>query len=173
MFAAHRRFDLSSGEAWTSFIEWSGFRHISEVVSTDEMLCPNLIDQLIDADWDHNFHEEHKILLFRDLGYLKRRVNFDPTRHNLLKLVERPSEPAITEQGFEFCGYDIMDSFDSVSVLTNCGGFPDIFSVTEVNRFALLDDFERAWQITNAIRAAEPEDPHCSDCRVWAFFRVD
>jgi hypothetical protein len=173
VYAAHRRFDPSAGERWRSFVQWSGFHNIDEVVSTDQMLCPNLVEELIDADWEHNLHKDSKLHLFRDLEYLKRRVNYDARVHNLLCLVERPKAPVFPEAGFELCGYDILDSFDSVSVLTNCGPFPHIFLPSELNRCALLDDLERAWQIAAAIRGSEPEDPHCSDCRVWAICRLN
>jgi hypothetical protein len=81
MFAAHNRFDSSCGESWTRYIEWSGFRHISELVSTDTMLCPSVIDELIEADWAYNIHADFKTYMFHDFTYLKRRIQYDPKRH--------------------------------------------------------------------------------------------
>jgi hypothetical protein len=171
MFAAHMRFGPSCGEPWTSYIEWSGFHHISELVSTDEMLCPSVLAELIDEDWKHNVHADYKIYFFREFEYLKRRIALDPTRHNLLSIIERPDSPTRADVGFEFCGYDILDSYDSVSVLTNCGGFPDIFKASEVNQYGLLDDHSRAVDVAAQLREAEPDDPHCGDCRVWSLCR--
>ena len=172
MFAAHYRFEPSCGESWSDYIKWSGFHHISELVSTDEMLCPSVLKELIDEDWQYNIHADGKTYCFRDCEYLKHRIEFDPSRHNLLSLIERPDSPTVAPIGFEFCGYDILDSYDSVSVLTNCGGFPSIFQVSEVNRYGLLDDLLRALEIAEKVRHAEPEDPHCGDCRVWSVCRV-
>ena len=171
MFAAHERFGPSCGESWISYIQWSGFHHISELVSTDEMLCPSVLGELIDEDWHHNIHADFKTYFFRDFEYLKRRIDFDPARHNLLSIIERPDSSTRADGGFEFCGYDILDSYDSVSVLTNCGGFPEIFEASEVNRYGLLDDFSRALDIAAKLREAEAEDPHCADCRVWSLRR--
>jgi hypothetical protein len=171
MFAAHFKFGPASGDSWTSYIEWSGLTHISEIVSTGEILCPTVIEQLIDEDWKHNIHEDYKVFFFRDFEYLKSRVGYDPTRHNLLAITERPTSDPCRLDGFEFCGYDILDSYDSVSVLTDCGGFPEIFNATEVNRFGLLGDLSRANEIAADIRAANPDDAHCFDCRVWSLSR--
>jgi hypothetical protein len=171
MFGAHKRFDPSCGESWTSYIEWSGFQHINELVSTDEILCPSVLDELIDEDWHHNIHADFKIFFFRDFEYLKRRIDFDPARHNILSIIERPDSAIKADAGFEYCGYDILDSYDSVSVLTNCGGFPGIFKASDVNQYGLLDDLSRALVIAAQLREAEPDDPHCGDCRVWSLCR--
>jgi hypothetical protein len=171
MLAAHQRFGPWCGERWADYIQWSGFQHIRELVSTDHMLCPAVLDELIDADWDYNIHADFKTYFFHDVEYLKRRITFDPARHNILSLIERPSSPTVADHNFEFCGYDILDSFDSVSVLTNCGAFPDVFDASEVNQYGLLDDFSRSLEIAAQLRKAEPDDPHCGNCRVWSLCR--
>jgi hypothetical protein len=171
MFAAHKRFGPACGHSWTNYIQWSGLRHLSELISTDEMLCPSIVEELTDEDWRHNIHADFKTYFFHDFEYLKRRIGYDPSKHNLLSLIERPNCSTIAESSFEFCGYDILDSYDSVSVLTNCGGFPSIFRASEVNRYGLLDDLSRALGIAAQLRAAEAEDPHCGDCRVWSLCR--
>jgi hypothetical protein len=171
MLAAHQRFGPWCGERWADYIQWSGFQHLRELVSTDHMLCPAVLDELIDADWDYNIHADFKTYFFHDVEYLKRRITFDPARHNILSLIERPSSPTVADHNFEFCGYDILDSFDSVSVLTNCGAFPDVFDASEVNQYGLLDDFSRSLEIAAQLRKAEPDDPHCGNCRVWSLCR--
>lgn len=171
MFVAHQRFGPWNGESWTSYIQWSGFHHIRELISTDEMLCAAVLKELLDTDWQYNIHADCQTYFFNNLDYLKRRINFDPARHNILSLIDRPISPTIADLHFEFCGYDILDSFDSVSVLTNCGAFPGIFKALEVNQYGLLDDLSRSLEIAAQLRKAEPDDPHCGDCRVWSLCR--
>jgi hypothetical protein len=171
IFSAHQRFDPSCGDSWTDFIQYSGFNHILEVVSTDEMLCPSVLNELSDEDWQYNIHADYKVFYFHDLDYLKRRIEYDANRHNVLSLIERPDSPTVAQVGFEFCGYDVLDEWNSVSVLTNCGGFPDIFSSSEINPRGLLDELSRALEIAEKLRAAEPDDEHCRDCRVWSLCR--
>jgi hypothetical protein len=74
MFAAHNRFDSACGKSWTDYIQWSGLRRIAELVSTDEMLCPSSIDELVDADWEYNIHADCRTYMFRDVEYLNRRI---------------------------------------------------------------------------------------------------
>ncbi len=135
------------------------------------MLCPSAIGDLIDADWEHNVHEDYMTYLFRDFEYLKNRIDYDAETQNLLAITIRPDSPPEQVSDFEFCGYDILDSYDSVSVLTNCGGFPEIFTAADINRLGLLDDLARANEIAERLRNSEPDDDHCVDCRVWSLSR--
>jgi hypothetical protein len=171
VFVACQKFNLSCGDSWSSYIEWSGFGHIQEIVSTDIMLCPSLIDTLIDEDWNFNIHADNRLHFFHDYEYLKRRIGYDSSRHNILALTERPTHVSAPIDGFEFCGYDILDSGDSYSVLVNCGAFPSICTVDELNQVGLIDDLERVTTIAEIIRDAHPDDHHCGDCRVLGIAR--
>lgn len=168
MFTACQKFDSQCGDSWSGYLEWSGFYHLDELVSTD---CPSLIENLVDEDWNFNIHEDDLLYFFRDYEYLKQRVRYDPARHNILAVTVRPTQTPDAIDGFEFCGYDIMDSDDSISVLTNCGKFPSIYSADDLNRFGLVTDLDRVTKIAEAIRAANADDPHCRDCRVWGIAR--
>lgn len=170
IFTACQRFSPQSGDAWSSYIEWSGLRHIEELVSMDSILCPSLIDQPDGADWDFNIHADYRCHWFHDYKYLKLRVNYDPSRHNLLAISECPTEAPEPIDQFTFCGYDVLDGDNSVSVLTNCGGFPEIFSANDLNQFGLITDLGRVTEIAETIRLKEL-DYHCCDCRVWGIAR--
>ena len=171
MFTACQKFDSQFGDSWSRYIEWSGFHHIDELVSTDSILCPSLIDNLVDVDWKFNIPADNLVYFFRDYEYLKQRVSYDPARHNLLAVTVRPAQTPGVIDGFEFCGYDILDSHDSISVLTNCGAFPSIYTAGDLNRFGLVTDLGRVTQIAEKIREANPDDHHCCDCRVWGIAR--
>lgn len=171
-YTAHRRLTPASGEDFTGFVKWSGFDQIDEFVSSDSVICPNLVTELTREDWDYNVSEDNRVFWFRDHVYLRKRIDYNPTLHNILSLVKTPSEPITVEPGFEFCGYDILDSYDSISVLTDCGGFPDVFEPSIVNRYALLDSRLTADQIASTLRSTHPDCDHCRNCAVWSVARL-
>ncbi|MEA5511828.1 hypothetical protein VB715_18815 [Crocosphaera sp. UHCC 0190] len=170
-YTARKKFAPSTTSDWQSYLNFSGFHHISELVSADSILCPNLVTEIIDSDWNHNVHEDLYIDCFLDFDYLKKRINFDPIWHNLLAIWERPTSIEIPLVGFEQCGFDLLDSYNSISVLTNCGQFPQLFKPDSVNRYGLFDDLSLACQSAEQLRNTYPEDPHCQDCRVWQITR--
>ena len=51
-----------------------GIQHLLEMVSTDEMLCPRVLDELNHDDWTYNIHADYKTYFFSDFEYLKRRI---------------------------------------------------------------------------------------------------
>ncbi len=169
-YIACKRFSLHI-ESWENYIQFSGFRHIKELVTADQILCPNLVEEITREDWNHNVQADNRINWFSDYLYLKNRVNFDHTKHNILAIREHPTVYADPPPYFENCGFDILDSFDSISVLTNCGQFPDIFNPDEVNDYGLIDDLARAIDIADSLRRIHFDDPHCKDCKVWQIAR--
>ncbi|MBT9313232.1 PDDEXK family nuclease [Leptothoe kymatousa] len=171
MYSAHHRFTAANGEAWQAYIQWSGRTQAREIITVDGLLCAPVIDALTTADWDHNIHADNRVYFFTDYAYLRDRIQFDPAKHNILELTQEPEQHVSPTQQFDFCGYDIVDADNSISVLLNCGSFPDIFAPTETNQFGLLDTLDRAQAIAAQIRRANPGEPHCQNCRVWGISR--
>jgi hypothetical protein len=172
-YSINKRFGSFCGDSWQTYVAWRGISQVQETVTTDLMLCSSVLADLIDLDWTYNIHENYRTHLFHDADYLSQRVNFDPAIHNLLAIAPNPSSATQIPDHFVFCGYDILDSQDSISVLLNCGSFPSIFTDSELNPFGLLSDRDRVYEIANAIQIAYPEEAHCCDCRVWLISRSD
>ncbi|TKD48058.1 MAG: hypothetical protein E5W98_03195 [Mesorhizobium sp.] len=72
--------------------------------------------------------------------------------------------------GFTFLGYDLLDQDVSISALTNCGGFPDVFANTELSDVGLIPDFDRAVEIRDHLRGMHPSEYH-ANCDLWAISR--
>ena len=171
IFTARQRFTPSQTQKWHSYIQFSGFTHVAEMVTLDSILCPDLIDALTDEDWSHNVQADYRITWFTNLDYLRQRIRWQTGQHQILAILEQPTHIYEIPPAFEFCGFDILDDHDGNSVLTNCGQFPGIFTPLDVNPFGLLLDLDQANTIAAQIRANFPDEPHCHDCRVWQIAR--
>ena len=169
-YSAQERF-TAANPGWQKYIDWSGRNSAVEIITFDGMLCSPLIDELTDEDWQHNIRADNMAYFFSEYVYLLTRISFDPAKHNILELTQRPDCNVVPTDSFQFCGYDIMDSDDSISVLLNCGEFPNIFSPADTNSFGLLDKLDDANRIADNIRTANPDEHHCRDCRVWGIAR--
>ena len=89
VFAARRRFGPHHGARWREWVAWSGLTGVRELVSLDTILCPELPEELVTEDWEHNVHADYQIRQFRSLPYLARRVTETPDVH-LLALLQNP-----------------------------------------------------------------------------------
>ncbi len=170
VFTARQRFTQSQC-GWHSYLKFSGFTHITEVVTLDSSLCPDLIAQPITADWSHNLQADGRITWFSNLAYLRQRITWHTGQTQILAILEQPTHIHPLPPAFKFCGFDILDDHDGNSVLTNCGPFPGIFSPSDVNTWGLLSDLDQANTIAAKIRTHFPDEPHCHNCRVWQIAR--
>jgi len=109
---------------------------------------------------------------FTDLDFLKNQVatleNF-----NLLCVFRNPTchfEKSPTD-AFDFVGYDLVEAQTGISALTNCGGFPEAFSNSELSPRGLLEDFGRALEVKDRLSSRYPDDPH-ANCDLWAIYRA-
>ncbi len=171
LYTLRERLTSINKECFDGYRAFSGFAHISELVTLDLIMCPEVIGNLRANDWQHNVHENFLTPFFRDADYLLARQPLDPANHQLIAALKCPVASDDLPDGFARCGYDIMDSSVGNSTLTNCGPIPKAFSPSEVNNFGLIDDRERAFAIRDAMRTLLPEDPHLGACEVWLLAR--
>ena len=172
VFVAKRRFAPSAGERWARYIAWSGLSQLRELVSLDEILCPTVPETLTSADWSYNVHADYQTFYFSSLQYLLARVTGEADL-NILAILQNPSFADLSGvlPGFSFAGFDLLDICGDVSALTNCGGFPQVFSNTELSELGLLQDLERAYEVQRALRVVYPDEAH-AQCHVWAIWRL-
>jgi len=167
-YVAQRPFGPERKEEWQKYVAWSGLHHLSRVVSMDGILCPRVIDKIIDEDWKHIFNESWMTEYFHDLDYLLQRVSKLPP-YEIIGFVKEPDSPfphGFTDPRFEFAGYDLVDWGCNISALVNCGGFPESFANSELNQFGLLPNYQRAKEVQEALLKNNPNEEHAK-CTIW------
>lgn len=172
-YTAVERFGPSCGERWRSYVEWSGLTHLREVASIDSMLCPSIVGELTDEDWEHNVHEHFLTSLFLDLDYLLAKAAGDD-RAEVLSLVRDPTEAEVDsfdDTRFEFLRFDLVETPMGISALVNCGGFDRSFSPADLSACGLIADLARARAVQRSLLEEYPDEPH-ADCELWAIWRM-
>lgn len=167
IFTARERFTPDDSDVWTKYLTWIGFTAATEIVTLDYSLCTELIDAPTDPDWAHNVQRDYRTTWFYNLAYLRRRCNWRVGRDQIIAMIDSPETECPPPHGFTSCGFDILDGYDSISVLTNCGPFPGIVDPNTVNSYGLLPGLRVAESVADKLRTEFPEDPHCCDCGVW------
>ncbi|HET7624254.1 MAG TPA: hypothetical protein VFM25_03240 [Verrucomicrobiae bacterium] len=174
LFIATERFDPSDGETWKKYFDWAKIPALKEVVSLDACLCKHLINEFLDEDWKHNVHDNFRSDYFKDLDYLRQRVQ-NQKRKNLLGVYRNPDKciPVTpSNRNFDSIGYDLIEEETQISALTNCGGFPAAFSNEELNSCGLISEFQRASEVRHLLVEKYPEEAH-THCEMYAIWRLD
>jgi hypothetical protein len=169
-YIATKRFGPWDGETWRAYTEWAGLGGLRELVSLDAILCPTVLPDIGPDYWPHIVNEDYMLAFFTDLAFLAAQIAAIPDR-NLLCVFRNPPRHPTAPAPFDFVGYDVVDIHGDVSALTNCGGFPDVFSNDELLPVGLLPTRERAFEVQARLKERHPDHGH-TDCHVWAVFRA-
>jgi hypothetical protein len=171
-FIATEKFEKSN-PAWGKYIAWSKLDQLDEVVSLDPMLCPTVLPEMKPEYWSRIVNENFMLHFFTDLDYLRGEITAIQRKNLLCVFRNPPAHPASgVPTGFEFVGYDLVDIEATASALNNCGGFPDVFSNSELSEKGLLRSHERAREVQAELRRQNPHEIH-ANCHLWAIFRGD
>lgn len=174
LYTAVKRFAPDCREDWGKYIEGSGLTQLREIVSLDGLLCPNLVDEIQDSDWEHLDSIDSKYQYFRDFDYLLGRLS-GTTGFSLLAVCQSPillDLNSFDDPRFEFCGFDLLEREGGIiSALVDCGGFPEAFDNTELSECGLLTELDRANEVRRLLRQKYPREHHAY-CDVWAIWKM-
>jgi len=150
--------------SWERYIEWSKLRHLTELVSPDEMMNKTLVEPEYGNADDWNYiHTDGDYIkgFFTTLDYVLKKMT-TKDKFNLLMIVFKPDQCCreINVDGYEFVGYELFDKGSGISALTNCGGFDETFLPADLNDKGLIDDFEKAYDIKKRLLENNPNEPH-------------
>ncbi|TWT99831.1 hypothetical protein Pla108_07740 [Botrimarina colliarenosi] len=173
LYTLRERFTSDDSKAWSRYLAFSRFDHLTELITLDSMMCPDLIESLSPDDWEQNVQEDYRTTLFYHGEYLENRQPIDPLHQQVLAVCERPNGTEKLPASYMLCGYDLMDECFDNSPLTNCGPMPEMFSPSIVNPYGLLPELTLANEIRDKMRRLQPNDPHLGSCEVWAIARVE
>ncbi len=137
------------------------------------MLCSPLVCIEVDSDWGVAVCEDFMLDFFTDLEFILARATRFPRRMVLAAALEPSAEDVsgFSRPDFDFAGFDLVDRECCASALLNCGGFPDVFSISELSpATGLIQSRERAFEIQRDLLRLHPEEHH-ADCHVWALWR--
>ncbi len=157
---------------WKKYIQWSKLTHLRELVSLDGMLNGLVFEPDFDSKYDWNYivtDGEMITLFFNSIDYVLEKVK-GLKYYNLLAVIKEPKkEKAALETDFEFVGYDLIEKEGDISALTNCGGFDETFSPSDLNEYGLISDFDKAKKIQTELPLNNPAEHHarCFLYEVW------
>lgn len=168
LFKVVEKFGPDSGEAWSSFLKWRKFE-FSSFDSVDGMLRPDVFEPETEQDWNNCVNTDYKLNLITSFEYAQNILDNNGNAEIVGVEIELEYEP---ESKKGLLGYDIVDEFCDVSLLTNCG-FEDLeFVNNRLQKNGLVREFSLAIELRNEIREKYADDGHAEGCSVWAVFGI-
>lgn len=165
LYAVRETF-TETDEGWEKYIEWSKLCHVTEIAGLDYILNCDLVKpgNQDENDWKKKYIPAHNDTgLYTTPDYVLSKIKTSG-KFNFLAVVIEPTQNCneIILENYDFMGYDLLDIYFEISALTNCGGFDESFSTSDINSVGLIDDFENAYNIANKLYENNPEEEHAN-----------
>jgi hypothetical protein len=162
-------FSPNDGDNWISYCKWRGI-WFECFDSIDEIMRPNVFDEIDDEDWTRIFTDGNAVFnFFTDFDYALRKFR-KGGRGNLVGVCFDGHDES--HPGFR--GYDLLDSFNRVSLLTDFG-CDSAFAIIDkrLSPRALVLDLECANAIRAELLKALGDDSHVKDCKVVSIYNFN
>ena len=171
-YVIKENFGLDSDD-WQEYAQWAGLEHCKEYYSIDGTRRESIFIPKSGEDWENCINEDCKTDMLTNLDYAKKIIHKYPNAE-IIGVVENPKTNKITVLPRHILmGYDIIDAFGGISLITNWGGKDDEPKDYECNNFGLLNDIDFAYRFKEKLLKEYSEDPHVPNCEVWAVYKVN
>ena len=162
------RFGLERGKEWLDYLEWRGLA-LTSFDSVDGSLRFDLFEPESTRDFQNSVNEDFKTSLITNLEFARSVID----RYENAMIVGVDIElDASYVAGKGLLGYDIVDAYCDVSLVTNWGSDTKGVIGDIVGSNGLIADLPTALKTRDALRAKYGEDPHAEKCEVWAIYDV-
>jgi len=162
-------FGPSAGAEWEDYLSWIHHQHLTSFESIDSMLRDECFEPETEEDWANCVNEDFKINFINNLPYAQKIRDRNPGSE-IIGMDLDVDENYIPKDGFR--GFDILDEWLAVSLITNWGKDEPVFETVHFEPNGLISSLETAIDTRDMLRSKHSEDPHARNCQVLAVYRV-
>lgn len=153
----------SDGDRWISYCQWRGLA-FTGFDSIDGILRPSLLSDLEGEDWNHIDHENFRVHLITDYDYAVQK-HYQIGQGDLVGLKFSEHD----ESDPRFLGFDLIDGYYDVSLLTNWGN--DVDSINRsLSPNALILSCQTVMEIQQELLRTSNTDPHVEGCQIVSIY---
>lgn len=163
LFTIVEDFGVADGEAWTNYVEWRGL-NFDRFDSLDGILRKSLFTPESVEDWDHVVCENFMLSYLTDFDYAHQAHIRIGTGSVMGFAYANHDE---TSEGF--LGYDIIDGYCDVSLLTNWGNDVEIVN-RALGSHALVPTLAQVERIHAFLTSNHGDDPHVDGSRIVSVY---
>jgi len=159
-------------DGWQDYARWAKIENCREYYSIDAINRERFSKPESSKYWENCVNKDFKIHLLTNLDFAKKIISDSPNAE-IVGVIENPkSSDETIPPGHTLVGYDILDRYNDISLLTNCGSEDNNIKNLKLNKYALIDDLNYAYGLKEMLRKDFPDDDHAENCEVWAVYKI-
>lgn len=169
LYRVLKPFGPGSGKKWEDYVSWIHHEHLESFDSVDSMLRDECFEPETEDDWANCVNEDFRLNFINNLAHARKVRDRNPGSEIVgmdLDFDEsyRPSE--------EFRGFDILDEWVAVSLLSNWGVDDPFFESVQFESNGLIGTARVAFAIRDKLQQKYADDSHAENCQVVRVYRV-
>jgi len=166
LYSIVENFSPADGERWSSYCAWRGIQ-FERFDSIDGILRPSLCNQPEAEDWDYIVNQDFMLHFFLNLNYA--RIKREKIGKGVIVAISFEDH---VESNPNFLGYDLIDRYNDISLLTNWGN--DINIINEaISKTGLIRSRTIIEGIQREIFRLYKDDPHVEDCKILSIYKTE
>lgn len=165
LFTIIESFSPKDGDRWISYCKWRGLT-FTNFDSIDGILRPTLFNApTTDEDWNYVVNEDFKLHLITDYDYAVEKHD-EIGKGDLvgLKFDEHDESDSC------FLGFDLIDRYCDVSLLTNWGNDVEIIN-RSLSASGLVLNRQSIEEIQEELLRTSGDDAHVEGCQIVSIYR--
>ena len=162
-------FGPGSGKEWDDYQSWIDRDQLESFDSIDSMLRDECFEPKTEEDWRNCVNEDFKLNFINNLEYAVK-VQCQNPGSEIVGVDIEITEGYTAESGF--CGFDILDEWFAVSLITNWRKDELVFDSIRFESNGLIGNVKEALATRDMLRTKYLDDPHAKNCKVLAVYRV-
>ena len=158
-------FSPEDGDRWTKYCAWRGIQ-FERFDSIDGILRPNLFSSPADEDWPHIVNADFKLHYFTDFIYAA--AKREKIANGILVGIKFEDHDQCSP---DFLGYDLIDGFDDISLLTNWGNDIEIVN-RAISKNGLIYEYSSVECVRNELLRSHGNDAHVAECQIVSVYKT-
>ena len=158
-------FSPADGDKWTKYCSWRGVQ-FDRFDSIDGIMRPSLCREPEDGDWPHVVKENFRLHYFTDFDYAaSKRIKIG--RGELIGVELHAHDEASPD----FLGYDLLDGYHEVSLLTNWGNDVQVVNLA-ISKTGLISTRASVEHVQRELLSSFGDDAHVSECEIVSIYKT-
>jgi len=157
-------FSREDGDRWTSYCAWRGIQ-FERFDSIDSILRPSLCQKPEKDDWSHIVNENFMLHYFTDFDYAAAKQT-KIGKGDLVGVEFHDHD----EASQDFLGFDLIDSYHDVSVLTNWGNDVEIVN-RAISKTGLIYTRASIEEVRRELLRSHGNDAHVAGCEIVSIYK--
>jgi len=158
--------------SWNDYAVWNKLTHCREYYSIDTINRCKLMNPETSTELSNYITTDFGIELIQDFDFAQKMLKEFPNGSIIGTIKNPKSNQESIPANCRLVGYDIMDSFNDNSLISDWNSTNEAIEDLQLNASGLIDDISYAYDLRDMLHKRFADDIQAQKCEVWAIYKI-